>query len=87
LNLSADELDLIDAWFAGGTMPQNMSAPKQPAKTALPHGEPQQADARGSGRWWSLDDGRSHTMDEPPSAHDQQHSEEFPRIVRTRLRG
>jgi hypothetical protein len=86
LNLSADELDLIDAWFAGGTMPQNMSAPK-PAKAAIPHGEPQQTEARGSGRWWSLDDGRSHTMEQQPSAHDQQHGEEFPRIVRTRLRG
>ena len=26
LNLSADELDLIDAWFAGGTLPQQLTA-------------------------------------------------------------
>ena len=26
LNLSADELDLIDAWFAGGTLPQQLAA-------------------------------------------------------------
>ncbi len=89
LNLSADELDLIDAWFAGGTMPQNMTAPKPPAKAAPAHAEPQHADARGAGRWWSLDDGRAHTMDQPSASQgeDQAHGEEFPRIVRTRLRG
>jgi len=89
LNLSADELDLIDAWFAGGTMPQSMTAPKPPAKAAPAHAEPQHADARGAGRWWSLDDGRAHTMDQPSASQgaDQAHGEEFPRIVRTRLRG
>lgn len=89
LNLSADELDLIDAWFAGGTMPQNMTAPKPPAKSAPAHTEPPQSEGRGAGRWWSLDDGRAHTMDQPPAAQgsDHAHGEEFPRIVRTRLRG
>ena len=31
LNLSADELDLIDAWFAGGTLPQPLLAAGNPA--------------------------------------------------------
>ena len=36
LNLSADELDLIDAWFAGGTLPQpqGQAAPTPPAPPA-----------------------------------------------------
>ena len=33
LNLSADELDLVDAWFAGGNMPQP-AAPASPARAA-----------------------------------------------------
>src|SRR5262245_17440802 len=33
LNLSADELDLVDAWFAGGTMPQPQPQTTQPART------------------------------------------------------
>jgi hypothetical protein len=90
LNLSADELDLVDAWFAGGTMPQNMSTPR-PAATQQASATPSQ-DTRGSGRWWSLDDGQAQTGAQrvlPTSSLDQGHpeSEEFPRIVRTRLRG
>lgn len=101
LTLSADELDLIDAWFAGGTLPQSMSAPKAAQKTAAPAYQapavqaPQTAaspatDERAPQRWWSLDDGRSHTAEQhtanqSPSGHAQ--GDEFPRIVRTRLRG
>ena len=102
LTLSADELDLIDAWFAGGTLPQSMSAPRAAAqKTATapayqapavqaPQAAPPAAEERAPQRWWSLDDGRSHTADQRaggqnPSAHAQ--GDEFPRIVRTRLRG
>ncbi len=38
LNLSADELDLIDAWFAGGTLPQPVLArtPPPPPQGAAP---------------------------------------------------
>jgi hypothetical protein len=102
LNLSADELDLIDAWFAGGALPQSMAAPKAATAAAVPAqappAQPQQPAAAASdgrpSRWWSLDDGRSHTL-EPPrasaSAGSQASSptlgEDFPRIVRTRLRG
>jgi hypothetical protein len=96
LNLSADELDLIDAWFAGGTLPQGMAAPKAPAAPApaahAPQLQPAAAEGRTS-RWWSLDDGRSHNLEQRPAApaagqnpgHAQ--GDEFPRIVRTRLRG
>jgi len=36
LNLSADELDLIDAWFAGGTLPQQPPARTEPAPAPAP---------------------------------------------------
>jgi hypothetical protein len=101
LTLSADELDLIDAWFAGGTLPQGMSAPKAAQKSAAvpvyqapavqaPQTAPAMTEERAPQRWWSLDDGRSHTAEQraagqSPSAHAQ--GDEFPRIVRTRLRG
>jgi NYN domain-containing protein len=100
LTLSADELDLIDAWFAGGTLPQSMSAPKAAQKAAAPAYQapavqapqtaPPATEERAPQRWWSLDDGRSHSLEQrtagqSPSAHAQ--GDEFPRIVRTRLRG
>jgi hypothetical protein len=99
LNLSADELDLIDAWFAGGTMPQSMLAPNAtPATPSAPAASAPPAAAasegRSAGRWWSLDDGRSQSADTrntalppPASAEGNVQAEEFPRIVRTRLRG
>src|SRR5207302_2007365 len=66
LNLSADELDLIDTWFAGGTLPQPLTRappappPHMPAAVSPP---PQAAAApaapSGIARWWSFDDGRT----------------------------
>jgi hypothetical protein len=70
LKLSADELDLIEAWFVGngntaGAMPQRTNA-----QTAAPYMPPQA--------------GASPTQ---PRTADEFTSDEFPRIVRTRLRG
>jgi hypothetical protein len=96
LNLSADELDLIDAWFAGGTLPQGMggagtaaSAPAAPAQAPAAHAPQPAPEGRASSRWWSLDDGRSHLMEQRAAGRnpDPAQGEEFPRIVRTRLRG
>ncbi|MBX9589964.1 MAG: hypothetical protein K2X43_11705, partial [Hyphomonadaceae bacterium] len=96
LTLSADELDLIDAWFAGGTLPLGMSAPKAaqvpaaPAQPAALQPAPAAPEGRTAQRWWSLDDGRSHTVEQRAAsqgASGQAQGEEFPRIVRTRLRG
>ncbi len=83
LNLSADELDLIDAWFAGGALPQSMAAqigaaPAAPAIAAAAvarSGGPgtRKAVARAGGR---LDDGRSHNLEQrtaTPTAARQRH--------------
>jgi hypothetical protein len=100
LNLSADELDLVDAWFAGGSLPASMAEPRSPAQQA-PAAAAQQTltsqplpptgsalEGRGASRWWSLDDGRQHSLDQrPASGAAQAQGDEFPRIVRTRLRG
>ncbi|MTD95297.1 NYN domain-containing protein [Hyphomicrobium sp. xq] len=87
LNLSADELDLIEAWFAapiaqrnGGAAAQGGYAPARQPQQGM-GGEPGQA--AGGDRWWSFDDGRQ------PGAEQQSTGtgDEFPRIIRTRLRG
>jgi hypothetical protein len=87
LNLSADELDLIEAWFAAPIAQRNGAAAAQggyaPARQPQQGmgGEPGQA--AGGDRWWSFDDGRQ------PGAEQQSTGtgDEFPRIIRTRLRG
>ena len=92
INLSADELDLIEAWFAAptaqrpGAGAQGGYAPsRQPQQGMAGFGAAQDAPQQGPGpaqsdRWWNADDGRQ----------DQQATgtgDEFPRIIRTRLRG
>ena len=88
LNLSADELDLIDAWFAGGFVPQPPPARVVPSSAPAPVSpEPPSA---ASGRWWSFDDGRKHANEPaPPSpASAPEGGEELPRFVtRGRMRG
>ncbi len=86
LTLGVDELDLIEHWFAG-------AAPASQPQPALAH-QPQQApQARmapqapaapaPADRWWS--------MDTPAAATDAQGqpgpADEFPRIIRSRMRG
>jgi hypothetical protein len=86
LSLSADELDLVDAWFAGGAMPQETSRRSRggPPSAAL---APQQPADQGRGsRWWSLEEGRQHVAEQrhQPLPDDQ---DEFPRFIKTRVRG
>jgi NYN domain len=97
LNLSADELDLIDAWFAGGSLPQPPPARAKAAQAAAlpaqspPPRQPQSpspppAPASSGGRWWSFDDGRKRGKEGPGMATPG--GEELPRIVtRGRMRG
>ena len=113
LNLSADELDLIEAWFAGNTpLPAISGQPLRPAQHGTPSpagaGRPAQAaslDARGGERHRLLEDlpqpveprstARATLSAQPPmgmgqteiASHAELATDEFPRIVRTRLRG
>lgn len=104
LNLSADELDLVEAWFAGSGAQQRpvQDGPNvahvsvQPAPTMQPspvsrtatqpqHQAPQQAQTE---RNWSLEDGRKHVAEQRQDSQNAEgHADDFPRIVRTRLRG
>ncbi len=88
LNLSADELDLIEAWFAGPVAAQRSAvappsgrgqqqAPRQPAAAT-------NAEAR-SDQSWGQAESRQRTAD--PDLPDSGGMEEFPRIIRTRMRG
>jgi NYN domain-containing protein len=117
LNLSADELDLIDAWFAGASTGDRLSAAPQAASRDAPAAAPGRdpgtpafaapqlpyapvpgapiagaqsplETSRGD-RWWGADtdprqpDPRAERFGVDPVGE----GEEFPRIVRTRLRG
>ena len=109
LNLSADELDLVDAWFSSqgpqaarapsyGRTAQ--AAPQAPAAQA-PQAQPAAQQAAGgagpgreyapqSDRWWSLEEGRQHIAEQRSQQGAQpgpEQDDEFPRIVRSRLRG
>ncbi len=100
LNLSADELDLIDAWFAGGTLPPGMAAPKAGAgrsqrrtprlrHSSLP--QPQKDAPRAGGRSTTaartISSSTDGTRSRSSAGRHQRRATSFPRIVRTRLRG
>jgi hypothetical protein len=85
LNLSSDELDLIEAWFAGGASIERPAAQPQPTMTApaaapAHHATaaPSQLQPASEDRWWGNDAPRQASADG---------SDEFPRFVRKGLRG
>ncbi|MFT7575116.1 MAG: hypothetical protein ACI9XZ_001492 [Alphaproteobacteria bacterium] len=96
MQLSADEIDLIDAWFAGGTptdqpqVAQPTEAPQatqipQAAAPAVPKPEAPLPLGERTARWWQETTGEAPT--EPLAtvgANDG--NDEFPRIVRNRLK-
>jgi NYN domain len=99
INLSADELDLIEAWFAAPIAQRGGAAAaaaqgghtpsRQPQQGMTGFGPTQDRAAPGPGpaqnpdRWWSQDDGRRPGQEQPTGTG----GDEFPRIIRTRLRG
>ncbi len=110
LNLSADELDLIDAVFVGaGPIAPLRAAPVQqsqqpapvqvqaPAAVPAPVVERRQAapapavppQPERRSRWWSLEEGRQHVAEQrqPQAAAAEETGDDFPRIIRSRLRG
>lgn len=91
LTLSADELDLIDAWFAGAAAPQSRAParPTQPqqvqAAFAQPPAAPQAAEPAASGeRWWNAQ--APAPQAERFGAPEDMGGDEFPRIVRRGVR-
>ncbi len=101
LSLSVDELDLIEAWFSAQA-PQSRTVnygqaaqqPEQQSTRAPAITTPQQAANASSGeRWWSLEEGRQHIAEQRAQGSygglegEAEAEDEFPRIVRTRLRG
>jgi hypothetical protein len=89
LQLSAEELDLIDAWFGGSPMAQRPAAAQsRPAETTYasppaarstapqPAGQTYAQDDR----WWSAEEGRQ-------AAQAGSQDDQLPLIVRNRLRG
>jgi hypothetical protein len=84
LTLSADELDLIDAWFAVGATAQRSAGSSQSQRPAAAQAAPvaPQANAPGE-RWWNLDEGRQATADSRFGTADGS-GDDYPRILRTR---
>jgi hypothetical protein len=93
LTLSADELDLIEAWFAGNGAPitqRQIAPPVQPAAAARPPVAQPALDPTRPG--WNLDESHQAAVSQRQvrtamSNPAEQAGDDFPRIVRTRLRG
>jgi NYN domain len=87
LNLSAEELDLIEHWFAGTSIAQ-----PQPSQARQPQPQPAQRAAAAQvgpspgmppDRWWSMDQSQGAAA----QGEVAQGADDFPRIIRTRMRG
>lgn len=92
LQLSAEELDLIDAWFGGSPVAQRAPLASQQNRPAAEAGYAAPAPSRApsapqsyapepADRWWSADEGRQ------AGAQDSGLDDQMPLIVRNRLRG
>jgi hypothetical protein len=98
LQLSAEELDLIDAWFGGSPIAQRSpvaASQNRPSSDTSAGYAPAQAPARApaatqqsyapqpNDRWWGAEEGRQYGSGGTTSGLD----EELPLIVRNRIRG
>ncbi|MFN3625387.1 MAG: NYN domain-containing protein [Hyphomicrobium sp.] len=87
LSLSADELDLIEAWFAAPVAQRGAAAsaggqpsrqPQSMSATVQPQDGGDTSEAGRQDRWWNYGEA-------PQTGADQ--GDDYPRIIRTRLRG
>lgn len=88
LNLSVEELDLIEAWFAGG--PESGLAGGHLAGEVRAQPAPPQRPVPGTDAWWAGETPAARPAPAPgpaATAPQQGQDDEFPRIVRSRLRG
>jgi hypothetical protein len=90
LSLSSDELDLVEAWFSA--QPPQQRAPAY-GRTAPPPPAAQQpapaAPPPAQDRWWTMEPNAAQISDQRAGLPGPEGSldDEFPRIVRSRLRG
>lgn len=99
LSLSADELDLVEAWFSAPQPPAPSSRAlpyggRAPGAPAAPASKPVAAASHSGEQWWSLEEGRQRIVEQREAEQkdlnpyaQNQNEEEFPRIVRSRFRG
>lgn len=97
LTLSADELDLVEAWFAGAGIPTaSVRQPANQGASLSPTPPPRTSGPPPEAAYWSgIEESRQQAHDARTFGAQQQaegdtpdiHSDDFPRIVRTRLRG
>ena len=90
INLSADEIDLIDAWFGGAPASQRTAqtqAPAAPTRAAAPQPAYGAAAQPAADRWASPPETRTQPAPQSASPYGAEAEEEFPRIIRSRLRG
>ncbi|MDX2289285.1 MAG: NYN domain-containing protein [Hyphomicrobiaceae bacterium] len=99
LQLSADEIDLIDTWFTGapqrGRLATQAALPAKAPSTAAPFHDMTAQQSAATGDWWQQHAPSSSQPQhyaqapagyaEPAPAGDPE--DEFPRIIRSRLRG
>ena len=93
MQLSADEIDLIDAWFAGGQAADRNtdqaapepSAPVMPATEPPMNEEPTLPLGERTARWWQ-ETANTHETRTTDFMADNERTDEFPRIVRNRLK-
>jgi hypothetical protein len=96
LTLSADELDLVEAWFAAGSAASAQpvrQAPPAPTFAAPPAQRSTPAPVADAGYWGADEPRAPSTVDSRPARQSaaaepyEIAADDFPRIVRTRLRG
>ncbi len=101
LSLSANELDLVEAWFGTGSAPpatsllQSTDRPlATPAGFAAPQVDISKPAQHPQDPWWDVEEARQHTAAQAHSAgagltrttEELAQDDDFPRIIRSRLR-
>lgn len=100
LSLSANELDLVEAWFGTGSappastlVPSTDRAPATPAGFAAPPVDHSKPGQHPKDPWWDAEEARQHAVqaqnngsNRVPSTEELAQDDDFPRIIRSRLR-
>ena len=100
LSLSANELDLVEAWFGTGSAPpatsllQSTDRPlATPAGFPVPQSDSQKPGQHPQDPWWDAEEARQHGAQNhnsgsglAPTTEELAQDDDFPRIIRSRLR-